>query len=403
MPVNSFRSIVALGLLILGLAGCAFKKEDGNDELKNRSVDELARELQEKEQERTKKELLSMDEISFEVIEEKEIHHYQIAIKYPQRDGVRIFISHNGATVDNLQSGIRIPSLSGKTHTFTITAYNSLGSPLISANKVVAVPQDITVLAPLELDRDTVLEGGRILFKKDSFIKTKGHLLTVHAKKLIVEPDFLIFTFSPDEKWTDTKFLSGGSISIMALEATGFLSIKLQGASGENGRSGDELLLKNPAMLIPTSNLHGRAGTDGRVGQEPCFEVKRSMCGKILTCEVHPTNGEDGKTGPQGLHGENGHDGGDTGNLFIKIENERNFQLQLELNPGKAGRPGKGGQGGPGGQGGKAGKQSHPTCRAALDGKAGAQGPVGNDGKAGSPGKLGTIELNGLKNVRIHK
>ncbi|AFX99792.1 hypothetical protein [Bdellovibrio bacteriovorus] len=391
-----------LSFILLNGVGCAFKKADKKDAKQSTTAEEVVTEIERVKQEALKKQTIKLEDFDFEVHEGKTANQYSVSIHYPTIEGLVVYIALE-SNIPNLHSGIVLDAEGGKKLKFTITAYNSAGVLVLNATKLIEVPLDIVVSGLYPLQKDLNLKIGRLYLNEDSVLKTNGYLLSIEANQILVGRNSRILNFDQNDIWTSSAQQSGGSISIRAKKASGYLIINLQGAKGKNGRSGTEI--EHTRGLSSARN-----GFDGDPGEwdgdEDCTEDRFSgqqRCGVInIRCTNQPSNGEDGENGANGQDGEAGVRGGDSGSLFVQIKDDSYFTLNVSVMPGTGGLGGAGAPGKPGGKGGAPGTlDQQKVCKPAQKGKDGQSGKPGRDGENGSPGNLGTIELNGLKNSII--
>nr|BFD61396.1 hypothetical protein BdHM001_00770 [Bdellovibrio sp. HM001] len=394
-----------LAFVLLSGAGCAFKKDDPKKATSAApTAEDVADELERKKNEQLQKETIAAEDFTFEILEDEAPNHYFVRVSFQEINGVTVHVDMNDSTLELKPNAPTLLSvLGGDQLSFKVTAYNSNGVMVLSTRKNLQVPTDLVVTRTLSLNKDTNWNLGRLYFDPNAVLKTNGYLLSIEAQKIMAAANSQIVTLNSNEVWTTPSTKQGGSISIRAKEAAGYLMINMTGAKGKNGRSGLEI----ENLIGIRKATDGYDGNDGEWdGDEDCTEDRysgRTRCGIIdLRCVSQPTNGEDGEDGPNGADGENGSDGGDTGNLFVQIDNHVNFTLKMLLKPGMGGLGGQGAPGKAGGKGGKAGSlDDQRVCKPAANGKDGAPGKPGRAGQTGKPGKVGTIELNGLKNAII--
>lgn len=389
--------------------GCAFRKDTGPEETPAApTAEDVAKELQRKEEERLKGQVISAEDFSYNVHSGEHPNEYYLSIVYAQREGVTVHISINEQPL-NINSGepINLRVDGGTQAAVSVNAYNSAGILILRTLKKIEVPKDMVVADTFILKEDLNIQLGRLYLQDQSILKTNGHLLSIEAETIYAGASSRIVTFESTDLSNTPQTKSGGSISIRAKEAYGFLTVDLHGLHGRNGRSGYELQTQLGISWPSRSSLNGADGEDAKYDYKPACpggnESSHPLCGLIqITCLSHPTDGQDGAPGPAGIDGEDGQPGGDTGNIFLQIEKKKDFGLKISLRPGRGGLGGEGTPGHPGGLGGAPGKQdSKNACRAAAKGKDGAHGPNGKKGKTGRKGMLGTVQVNGLKNFTV--
>ena len=397
------KLFIGLLALSLGLSGCSFKKGEKNEETQENSgpsAKDIADEINRKDQERAKGEVLTAEDFQFLVTPQKRPNEYLLTINYTQKPGVKIFVLKNEIPMEDASSGQEIPVDGGAVLNFKISIYNSLSQLITTFSKTIKVPLDFVISEKMVLNQDLAADYGRLVFTENSLLKTNGHLVSITADQLIANANSRIINFESQDQGTEARHQTGGSITIRAQEASGFLRVNLQGTQGIAGRSGDELT----KIKGPKPPVHGHDGHDAVADwNSDCNEGK--SCGTFNhRCITPAENGEDGEPGGAGYDGEAGQTGGDAGNFFIQIEDNKAFSLLFSAKPGVGGRGGQGGEGFEGGLGGEPGK-SDPVkaCPQAKKGTDGAKGPKGANGKEGAPGKDGSYLFNGLQNLILDK
>ncbi|WP_413584780.1 hypothetical protein [Bdellovibrio sp. HCB274] len=407
MATNAkFYTAIFLAALLMNSSACSFKKDGAENEKEKTATataEEVANELERIKQEGLKKQTLAAKDFVFEVQEGKAPNQYFVSISYPTVEGVVVYISQ-GNVIPNSYSGMKIETVGGKTLNFDIVAYNSAGVMVLNTSKEVIVPLDLVISELYPLNKDTTLVLGRLYLNDESTLQTNGFLLSIEANKIFARPKSRIINYNAGEILTKDSQKSGGSITLRAKHASGFLSINLNGLNGKNGHSSVD-------QDFRTSIWPAADGDDGQPGESDgdgdCSDDGNGggRCGVInIRCLKQPTNGENGEKGEDGATGGNGMSGGDTGNLFVQIEEHESFALKVALKPGKGGKGGEGGQGKPGGKGGAPGAMDrYKVCKPAVKGQDGDHGGPGKPGSDGSAGGFGTVELNGLKNALVEK
>lgn len=208
-----------------------------------------------------------------------------------------------------------------------------------------------------------VLQYDRLFLKRGARFITNGANIRLEIKELISE-DALITTFEPDVvAKARTAGRHGGHLEIHIGKATGKLKIELRGEKGGEGAPGKS----------PDITLKGPPGNEG-----PSFSFLTGGGGLA---------GSPGGRGAPGFPGENGFSGGNSGSAYIKINDDKDFVLELSRLPGAGGSPGAGGQGGSGGDGGLGGLGINLMRHAT-----GASGPQGPQGPSGAIGTIGLFE-----------
>lgn len=391
-------------ILSLGLSGCAFKKDDAKDDNKGNSgpsAKEIADEINKKDQERIKGEILTIEDFQFLIAPLERLNEYSLTIKYTQKPGVTVFIQNSSTPLPNSSSGAEMIVDGGAVLDLKISVYNSLSQLAGSFSKAIHIPRDYVVIGRVALDKNLEADFGRVFLSPNSLLKTNGYLVSITADQLIANANSTIINFDSQEEGSEPRHKTGGSITIRAKEASGFLRVILQGTKGSDGRSGNEIAtLKGPKW-----SSSGYDGHDGESDWDSSCTEGSHQCGTYNEHCVTPVeNGQDGDPGQPGYDGEDGKAGGDAGNFFVQIEDNKAFSLLFNAKPGLGGRGGEGGNGFKGGTGGAPGHQDpKKICPPAKKGADGAIGPKGKNGNDGPAGKDGSYLFNGLQNLILDK
>lgn len=411
-------ALLYASVLALGLSACSFK----NDETKQKEAAKASAEvLNQYEQNQDQKKQTQRDggkltdeNVSVEFMEMEQAGLYKMLVKWPASIPVlTIQVDDEFETTTEQKNFHERIVQSGKTYRIRLTSKTFEGIEISRKELIKSAPVDFTVTSDMSLKSNTTIESNRFYIYPNTQILTNGFDLNIKTNKLILgqrpeQPNgstFLnnasIITALPGQIAKDSAQLQGSKITIIAKQATGHLKVALVGLDGPDGRNGSELdQLKNLVRTLD-SNLNGRQGNPGKVGdvRVPCprghnMDIACEPTQQV--CQQPPQNGEDGKQGAAGTDGEMGQNGGNSGTLFVRIDNPDKFSIEVGQQAGRAGHGGQGGPGSPGGLGGKAGKNPGPPCLGAQDGAPGKSGSVGSNGPSGQPGKLGTVDTIGI-------
>lgn len=258
----------------------------------------------------------------------------------------------------------------------------------------ILVPEDLKLsgeIYPESILGEKLFSGspspwGRIIFAEKTNLRTNGRDLVLKAHYIQFEQQVTIRSFAPGSEAKSQKdAVDGGRIFLSAQKAVGEVSFNLSGRKGFVGVEGSK----------PDPSLKGATGSSGQdallvargcpARQRPCLFLKE--------CIRNATDGGVGGLGRQGYMGGPGGPGGDSAFLEVKIEEQSEFSMKVEGEPGIGGRGGLGGRGGDGGDGGPAGKIKGMgrNCRVAMKGQPGPEGERGRQGPWGPAGRRQSV------------
>lgn len=402
-----------LCLFALSLGACSFKKSGADDKSAAPATvtqDDVNKQLKSEQETEVANAQIEESDIKIIFDDTEKPNVFTMTISWPehvkhisiQTKNELVGSTYSPPLYFNYRNSSAVDVEGGKRLQILLTTFDAHNSPVATVAKSIDTPIDIIIDQAMHLRTDTVISGNRIYFTPNGSIDADGHNLSISANKILA-PDqpiangYQIVSLRPELTSANKK--NGGTIVIYSKTAIGFMRVGLFGATGIDGKSGEEIdQIEKPQLIDPTQ-LNGANGTNGAIS-ERSFHCKSldGACPPIQFCSRQPTNGEDGRVGQKGTDGQAGSWGGDTGNLSTIISDSNDFHLFVVTKIGKGGRGGVGAPGHPGGKGGHAGQSdSHGICNPAHNGSDGAQGPKGQDGVDGIDGKVGTIECDSIK------
>lgn len=249
-----------------------------------------------------------------------------------------------------------------------------------------------------QLTNDTNWNYPKDLVRIAGTITTKGHPLSIKAKKVLSE-DGVIISGLTELKATQGK---DGSKGNDGSSGTGSGQAGKHGENGSEGAKGSDGLSSGPinidtgdfvgSLSIDVSGQDGGKGGSGGVGgnggQGAKGEASRPG---IVDCSSGPGHGGTGGNGGGGGNGGDGGAGGDGAKITFKIDHL--FQGLISMytvggTGGEGGKPGLGGKAGNGGAEGDARGSCQPAGRNGSVGDVGTNGNVGRKGENGANGKI---------------
>lgn len=402
----AYRLIACVfGLL---LASCQFQKDPDKDKVPAEEVKGFIDEVQRQQDENIAAAISSTDILTtFTPLPQH--HQYEMTISWPKTIP---FVMLQHGPLQTLKKGSdsfsTVISSDMPQSEVILETKNSQGHTISKVTLLPQPPKDI-VVSKVAQTGDLEIHANRIFIDSTTPIATNGFNLSIKADQIIVSnPAWIstVETWSEVHYSSDSRLISGGSISIQARKILGHLTLYLYGVNGTQGRDG--ALLESIANVpTPKNGAPGAAGGNKvevlGCMQNPSYnsdvrylknaEVLKCRSESVTHCSPAPTNGGKGEDAPKAMDGENGGDGGNTPNVFINVE-ELETGITIRRKVGKGGTGGKAAPPRQGGRGGAAGAPDPKAlCPAAAPGADGANGSAGRDGSPGKNGQMGTLSL----------
>lgn len=392
--------LIHLSLSALIVNGCAFSKDDKSKKDQNPVVIQQGPQAKE-----TGDSVTSADLESLRMEPREELHAYDVIVKWKENKKAKIILEGLGQkfSLEGTQHS-SATFICKKAEEFTIHARTfSYGSDSPNEFDIKSkCPTDIELIGnAFNQFPETNYKFGRLVLHDRTTLNLDGKNLDLEVKQLLVEGTAEIRSYqSNDIDKENVDMNKAPIISIKAEKAgpfgnsqAGQIEFHLIGLNGKPGRSGDELEKENSEFQKKRKlNRAGENGTDSKISA-------RITLGGFDTipippipsfCKTQAGPGKDGLPGEDGLSGEDGQHGMNTPKLILKIEESKDFVVNILQIPGIGGAGGKGGSAILGGAGGAPGKINPSSC-ASLPAKPGNKGTDGKPGSDGQPGKTGAI------------
>lgn len=313
---------VPVVIMALSLISCSVEMKD-----KNGSDSAGPPAVESKSEGATGPSLLSLAQVKIRTQGLSQPNRYKIEFSWAEMSGsVRVSVDQKTKAIIQEPENVFIDSdvAGGSRISYMFEQLTEDGQVLTSFEVPVRTPSDLVLEGALDLKEHTKLEAERIFISKKMILKTMDKNLAIFTKELISDGGTILNYTAGTKAGREKNGRSGGSISIVAEQARGVLTVHLSGEAGGDGRNG------------------------------------------VVTMGAHP-----------GCAGTNAGNGGSAGSLSVQIQEGRGLQIFFESHEGP---PGLRGRRGSVASGTPASEAVHPPCSRYT--------PEGVDGQAGSKGQV---------------